>query len=175
MKRIWSPWRMAYIEGEKSDSCIFCTKPYEDQDPDNLILLHGQCCFVMMNKYPYNNGHLMVVPYRHVSTPLELTPAEITEMMLQVNVCIEVLGEIMNPQGFNVGMNLGTAAGAGIKDHIHMHVVPRWSGDTNFMPVLGETHVIVESLVSTYEKLRPVFDCHCEAPGPPAPARPEAH
>ena len=162
MKRIWSPWRMEYIAGEKVDGCIFCGKPLEDHDSDNLILLRGAHCFVMMNRYPYTNGHLMVVPYAHVASPTGLAPEVLAEMMNLVNVGLEVLSESMHPDGFNVGMNLGASAGAGIADHAHMHIVPRWTGDTNFMPVLGETRVIVESLNARYEKLRPLFDSRCE-------------
>ena len=162
MKRIWSPWRMAYIEGEKQKGCIFCDKTLEDQDSDNLILLRGEHCFVMMNRYPYTNGHLMVVPYVHVDSPTALPPETLMEMMNLVNIALEVLRESMHSDGFNVGMNLGASAGAGIADHIHMHVVPRWTGDTNFMPVLGDTRVIVEGLQACYDKLRPLFDCRCE-------------
>ncbi|MGI6374427.1 MAG: HIT family protein [Anaerolineae bacterium] len=172
MERVWSPWRMEYILGDKPGECIFCAKPQEGNDPENLILLRGQHCFVMMNRYPYNNGHLMVVPYAHVDTPTALTGDAMTEMMLEINVCIEALNEAMRPNGFNVGMNLGSVAGAGIKDHMHVHVVPRWQGDTSFMPVISETHVIVESLHSTYEKLKPSFDCRCELVRPVSPPGP---
>ncbi len=166
MERVWSPWRMEYILGDKPNECIFCVKPAESNDVENLIVLRGKHCFVMMNRYPYNNGHLMVVPYAHVDTPIALAGEVLTEMMLVQNVCIAVLAETMNPDGYNIGMNLGKVAGAGIKDHIHLHVVPRWQGDTNFMPVIGETHVIVESLHATYEKLKPSFDCRCEVVRP---------
>lgn len=172
MERVWSPWRMEYILSDKEGECIFCTKPQEGKDPENLILLRGQHCYVMMNRYPYNNGHLMVVPYAHVNTPIELSSDAMSELMLETNVCVEALTEVMHPDGFNIGMNLGSAAGAGIKDHIHVHIVPRWMGDTNFMPVIGSTHVIVESLHSTYEKLRPSFDCRCELVGGELPRTP---
>ncbi|MFH1084613.1 MAG: HIT domain-containing protein [Chloroflexota bacterium] len=163
MRRIWSPWRMEYIAGERKAGCVFCDTSQQDHDPDNLILLRAEHCFVMLNRYPYNNGHLMVVPFVHVDSPAHLPPAALLEMMNLVNICLEVLGEAMHPEGFNVGMNLGTPAGAGIADHMHMHVVPRWTGDTNFMPVLGETRVIVEALEASYRKLRPLFDCRCDA------------
>jgi ATP adenylyltransferase len=161
MNQLWSPWRMEYILGEKPEGCIFCDKAREDRDPQNLILLRGRTCFVMMNRYPYNNGHLMVAPFSHVNSPTLLAPDALVDMMSMVSICIQVLQEAMSPDGFNVGMNLGASAGAGIKDHIHMHVVPRWVGDTNFMPVLAETRVIVEALEQSYAKLKPLFDCRC--------------
>ncbi|OGO05643.1 MAG: HIT family hydrolase, partial [Chloroflexi bacterium RBG_13_56_8] len=146
MKRLWSPWRLRYITGDKPGICVFCATAGEDDDENNLILCRGKHCFVIMNRYPYNNGHLMVAPYAHVNTLTSLSSQAQDEMMRLVNLCLEVLAEAMQAEGFNIGMNIGTCAGAGIKDHIHMHVVPRWSGDTNFMPVLAETHVIVEAL-----------------------------
>ena len=164
MKRMWSPWRIEYIRGEHPKGCVFCDKPQETEDPDNLILFRGEHCFVMMNRYPYTNGHLLVVPYQHVSMPYELSQDATLEMNIEINMCLEVLGEAMHPDGFNVGMNLGAAAGAGIKDHLHAHVVPRWVGDTNFMPVLNETRVIVEGLKESYATLRPLFDCRCTLP-----------
>jgi ATP adenylyltransferase len=162
MKRIWSPWRMEYIRGERHGGCVFCDKVKEENDSRNLILLRGQHCFVMMNRFPYTNGHLMVAPYAHADMPNKLSPEAQVEMMRLVTICIEVLQEAMRPDGFNLGMNLGAAAGAGIKDHIHMHVVPRWVGDTNFMPVLGETRVIVEALEASYAQLEPLFACRCQ-------------
>ena len=117
MKRIWAPWRMDYILGEKQDGCVFCEMPAKNQDSENLILLRGQHCFVMMNRYPYNNGHLMVVPYDHVDMPAKLSAEAQLEMMQEINTCIEVLQEMMSPDGFNIGMNLGTSAGAGIKGY----------------------------------------------------------
>ena len=161
MKELWSPWRMEYILREKPKGCIFCTACAEQRDQENLILHRGKHNFVMMNRYPYNNGHLMVVPYRHVSMLTDLTIEEQVNMMSLVNSSVEVLQEVMRPDGFNIGMNLGAPAGAGIKDHIHMHIVPRWVGDTNFMPVFADTRVIVEALEQSYSKLKPVFDCKC--------------
>ncbi|MBM3188116.1 MAG: HIT domain-containing protein [Chloroflexi bacterium] len=177
MKRIWSPWRMQYILEEKPSGCVFCVKPAEQDDPENLILLRGQHCYVMMNRYPYNNGHLMVIPYEHVDLPTKLCPAAQLELMTQTGLCIEVLQDAMHPDGFNVGMNLGASAGAGIKDHVHIHVVPRWTGDTNFMPVLGDTRVIVEGLQESYAKLRPRFADRCDVPSvatPSGSARPDS-
>lgn len=159
MNRIWSPWRMEYILGEKPDGCILCSKPQEHGDSENLILFRGRHCYIMLNRYPYNNGHLMVIPYQHVDTPRGLSSEALAELMALVNTSLEVLDESMHPDGYNVGMNLGASAGAGIKDHVHMHVVPRWTGDTSFMPVIGDTRVIVESLRACYDKLKPCFDC----------------
>lgn len=158
MNRLWSPWRMAYVTGSKPRECVFCQMPSESQDAANLILFRGDLCYVMLNRYPYNNGHLMVIPYQHVDTPLALEPAVLAELMDLNNLCLATLGECMHPDGYNIGMNLGTPAGAGIKDHIHLHVVPRWTGDTNYMPVIGETRVISESLEATYTKLKQIVD-----------------
>ena len=158
MKRIWAPWRLEYILGDKPSGCIFCEKANTTNDKDDLVLYRGAYCYIMMNRYPYNNGHLMVVSKEHIDLPTKLSVEAQAEMMQQVNLCLEVLQEAMRPDGFNVGMNLGTCAGAGIKDHLHMHVVPRWTGDTNFMPVIDDTHVIVEGLESCYNKLKPLFD-----------------
>jgi len=158
MKRLWSPWRMEYVVGEKPEGCIFCDKAREKSDSENLILFRGEHCLVMMNRYPYTNGHLMVAPYRHVDTPTKLSSEALTEMMTVLNVCLEVLQDQMQPDGFNLGMNLGASAGAGIRDHIHMHIVPRWAGDTNFMPVLADTRVIIERLDVCYQRLKPGFE-----------------
>lgn len=166
MKRIWSPWRIEYIRGEKPDGCILCDKPRENADAENLILYRGEHCYIMMNRYPYNNGHLMVVPYDHIEMPTGLSPGAQMEMMSQMNMCLQTLREAMQPDGFNVGMNLGASAGAGIRDHLHVHIVPRWTGDTSFMPVVGETRVIVEALEACYESLKCAFS-HLFDPGGP--------
>ncbi|MHB1296331.1 MAG: HIT family protein [Anaerolineae bacterium] len=158
MNKLWSPWRMEYVSGQRPEGCVFCDLPKADKDADNLILYRAAYCFVMLNKYPYTNGHLMVVPYVHCDAPTALPHEALAEMMELVNLCIQALHEALRPDGYNVGMNLGASAGAGIKDHIHMHVVPRWTGDTNFMPVLGETRIICDSLDQTYCRLKPVFD-----------------
>ena len=159
---------MAYIEpttggnedrsssGGRKDGargCIFCDKPAEDRDAENLILHRGRTNFVILNAYPYNNGHLMVVPYRHLHRLSELTPEENGEMLSLAALMTEVLGDVSHPEGFNLGMNLGAVAGAGIADHLHLHVVPRWSGDTNFMPVVGDVKVMPEALDQVYAKL----------------------
>jgi len=153
MEKLWAPWRMAYIEVPRAEGCVFCTKPAEGDDREQLILYRGELCFVLMNLFPYNNGHLMVTPYRHTADLPSLTAEEQAEMMALTQYCVTLLGEAMRPDGYNVGMNLGRTAGAGIADHLHMHVVPRWNGDTNFMPVLGETKVLPDALHGTYDRL----------------------
>ena len=166
MKRIWSPWRLEYILEHKAEGCVFCVDGSPADDRRLLVLHRGAESYVMMNRYPYNNGHLMVIPYAHVDRPTQLTPSAQAELMHHVNTCLAVLDVSMHPDGYNVGMNLGTSAGAGIEDHLHMHVVPRWAGDTNFMPVLGETRVIIESLRQTYDRLRPLFETYEDAADP---------
>ncbi|HAW60215.1 MAG TPA: HIT family hydrolase [Actinobacteria bacterium] len=153
MDYLWRPWRMEYILSEKPEGCIFCDKPKENRDKENYILYRGETCFSMLNIYPYNNGHLMVVPFRHVLDLDGLTDNELTELIQLVRRSMNVQRKALNPDGFNVGMNVGKVAGAGVKDHIHIHVVPRWGGDTNFMPLIADTRVIPELLQSTYEKL----------------------
>lgn len=152
-KRLWAPWRIEYIRSEKSGECIFCKFPRENNDEDNLIIYRGKRAYIILNKYPYNNGHLMIVPYKHVSTPLELSDNELLEMSKLINLSINMLNKSMNPHGYNIGINLGKAAGAGIEEHYHIHVVPRWVGDTNYMPIISETKVLVEALKDTYRRL----------------------
>jgi ATP adenylyltransferase len=154
MKRLWAPWRMEYILSNKTKGCVLCDKVAEDDDEKNHILHRGRTCYVMLNLYPYNNGHLMVVPYQHVPSLEMLEEETLTEMMLLVSKCLFALRECMSPQGFNLGANIGKAAGAGVYDHVHLHIVPRWEGDTNFMPIFAETRVIPELLDDTYEKLK---------------------
>lgn len=157
--RLWTPWRMEYIvDTNRPGGCIFCDKPEEESDRENLILFRGERIFVIMNRYPYNNGHLMVTPYSHVSDVTLLTEEEMLEVSRSIQKSVEILKETMNPQGFNVGMNMGKAAGAGIDDHLHFHVVPRWNGDTNFMPVLSDVRVMPEHLDETYLKLKPFYE-----------------
>ncbi len=160
MKRLWAPWRMEYIKAvdEKPLGCIFCFKPNENIDRDNLILYRGKHNFIILNKFPYNNGHLMVVPYDHVSDPEKLSDETILELWKLVNKSKSILREAFNPDGFNIGMNLGRTAGAGIDEHVHMHLVPRWNGDNNFMPVLGETKVISQGLTEAWDELHPYFN-----------------
>jgi ATP adenylyltransferase len=149
---------MDYIRAEKEEGCIFCTKPLEQSDAKNLILFRSVRSFVMMNRYPYNNGHLMVVPRRHVATLALATPQELAELMLLTQRAEMALTEAYRPQGLNVGMNLGRPAGAGVVDHLHIHLVPRWTGDTNFMSVIGEVRVLPEDLEQTAARLRPIFE-----------------
>ncbi|MEK6726408.1 MAG: HIT domain-containing protein [Deltaproteobacteria bacterium] len=158
MERIWAPWRMEYIERcDEQKGCIFCELPKKESDRENLILFRGQDSFVIMNKFPYAAGHLMVAPYRHTADLNDFSDKELTDISINVRRCINVLKKAMNPQGFNVGANLGHAAGAGIIDHVHYHIVPRWNGDSNFMPVIGDIRVVSEGLEKTYDKLNPVF------------------
>lgn len=152
MKTLWAPWRIEYITGEKEKGCIFCDKPNEGKDEENLILFKGEHSFIIMNRYPYSNGHLMAVPYKHTSNMSELDDNERLELMNLTTKCVEIL-DIMKPDGFNIGMNLGTAGGAGIDDHLHFHIVPRWNGDTNFMPLIGDVKIMPEYLQDTYKTL----------------------
>jgi len=159
--RLWAPWRMRYIEsasrGEEG-GCFLCENPAREDGADNLVLRRGKFCFVIMNLYPYNNGHLMVAPFRHVADLMELTAEEISEAGELVKLCVVALDETMHPHGYNIGMNLGRVAGAGVEDHLHLHIVPRWSGDTNFMPVLADTKVVSESLGESWRRLRKAFE-----------------
>jgi len=158
MKRLWAPWRMAYIKDVAQDkSCLFCKVAKTKEDEKNLLLFRGRLGFVMLNLYPYNSGHLMVAPYRHVGSIEQLTERESAELFRLAGKSIRVLGKTMKPQGFNLGMNLGRVAGAGVLGHLHLHIVPRWSGDTNFMPILGEAKVVPEALEATLEKLKRGF------------------
>jgi ATP adenylyltransferase len=157
VKRIWSPWRLRYVSGaHKKGGCIFCEKaaaPVE-KDRENYVLYRGECGLLILNLFPYNNGHFMVAPYEHVAGLEELDAATLGALMEMVNRGMAALRQIMRPDGFNVGVNLGAAAGAGIADHVHIHCVPRWVGDTNFMPVFSETKVIPELLDGTYDKMK---------------------
>jgi ATP adenylyltransferase len=150
---LWAPWRIEYIRGPKDKECFFCVKGARDCLQDHIIH-KGRAAFVLLNDYPYNSGHLLVAPYRHLSSMGELNGEERQEMMELLIQAQAVLTTLMKPQAFNVGFNVGEAAGAGVKDHIHGHVVPRWQGDTNFMPVLGGPRVVPESLDATAELLR---------------------
>jgi len=158
MQRLWSPWRMKYIMRKRNEECIFCEKIADNDDEANYILDRGETCYVMLNLYPYNNGHLMVSPYRHVPSLEQLEGDELTEMMLLINKSLRAMRRAMHPDGFNIGVNIGKAAGAGIEEHVHIHVVPRWNADTNFMPVLSQTRVIPELLGETYRKLKAVWE-----------------
>jgi ATP adenylyltransferase len=158
MDRLWSPWRLEYVTGSKADTaCALCDAPHVPAHR-SLLVCEGQTCFVILNLYPYNNGHLMVVPYRHIATLAELTPEELQEVAVLTQRSESALVEAYGPQGINVGINLGKSAGAGIHEHIHVHLVPRWGGDTNFMTVVGETRVLPEDLETSASRLRPVFE-----------------
>lgn len=140
-------------KGEKNKECIFCQK-LAGKDEENLVLWRGNTCFAMLNIFPYNNGHLMIAPYRHIASLKDLNEEEKLELMQALTFWLEILKEALQCQGFNIGMNIGRVAGAGVPDHIHLHIVPRWEGDTNFMPVIGDTKVIPQSLSSTYKMLK---------------------
>jgi ATP adenylyltransferase len=154
---VWAPWRMAYILGDKPAGCIFCEKIRAQDDAQNLILWRGHTAFVMLNRYPYNNGHLMVVPHAHAASLTALEAAQRAELGELTMRCEQVLRQAMRPDGLNIGLNLGSAAGAGIAEHLHVHVVPRWDGDTNYMTVVGEVRVIPQHLDDTYALLMPYF------------------
>lgn len=159
MEHLWTPWRMAYLCGEDPppEGCLFCTKP-QAEDAEVHIVHRGQLCYVVLNRFPYNNGHLMVIPYVHKPSPQDLDLATLTDMMALVQLCLRVVQEAYHPQGFNLGMNVGKVAGAGIADHVHLHIVPRWEGDTNYMTTVAETRTIPEWLDQTYARLRPLFE-----------------
>jgi len=159
-ERIWAPWRLEYVKDASKDSeqeCIFCTKPAEGDDAANLIVHRGERCFVILNLFPYTNGHLMVAPFEHRDSFAELAPETVAEMMALAQRAMRGLDDRYAPHGYNVGFNQGRVAGAGVEHHIHVHVVPRWGGDTNFMPVLADTRVMPQSLEQSYETLRDVF------------------
>jgi ATP adenylyltransferase len=169
MDRLWSPWRLPYIlSGGEAKGCIFCdpsTSSGQPSDPDqpafdqsSLIVFRGKTCYVILNLYPYNNGHLMVVPNRHIASLAAATQEELCELIELTRRSELALIEAYSPHGMNMGINLGKPAGAGVLDHVHMHVVPRWSGDTNFMTVVGETRVLPEELPDSAAKLRPIFE-----------------
>ncbi len=160
MQHIWAPWRIKYIQQEKPEGCILCEKPADSNDAANYILYRGIKSFVMLNSYPYNPGHLLVAPFRHIASPEELTAEERSEYFEIVCLAVKVVKQVLSPGGLNIGANLGRIAGAGIEDHFHTHIVPRWQGDTNFMPVLSDIRVMPEALAETYDKLKEGFG-HC--------------
>jgi ATP adenylyltransferase len=154
---LWAPWRGEYIIGKKPTGCVFCEQPKENADAKHYIIHRGKSIYVMMNLYPYNNGHLLLIPYRHISSIMEMDEAETAEMASLLRRSVAALQSVMHPEGFNIGYNMGAAAGAGIAAHLHQHIVPRWSGDTNFMPVIAETKVISQHMDVTYAKLKKMF------------------
>ncbi|HOK23617.1 MAG TPA: HIT domain-containing protein [Candidatus Hydrothermia bacterium] len=151
MKRLWAPWRMEYIEvANKNTGCIFCERK-------QYVLKEGKYVFAMLNLFPYNPGHIMVAPKRHIKEPEELNREEVKELFEFINLSVKALKEEANPDGFNIGLNIGKVAGAGFEGHLHLHIVPRWNGDTNFMPVIGDVRVVPEGIDKTFEKLKKYF------------------
>ncbi len=158
MKRLWSPWRMKYIEKhEKESGCVFCNSQAREDNPANLIALRGKNAYVILNLFPYTSGHLMVVPFQHKASIQDLDAETRAEMIELTSQCMDVLQKLYKPHGFNMGANIGEAAGAGVLGHVHIHIVPRWNGDTNFMSTLGETRVLPESLDDTYKRVKEAF------------------
>ena len=157
MKKLWAPWRLEYITTETSGQCVFCLDTDRDRDFERLVLLRGKYGFVVMNRYPYSNGHLLIVPYRHLKDLAELEPDETLEIHHLLILCQQVLRDRCAAQGFNIGWNIGQVAGAGIADHLHLHIVPRWAGDTNYMTVLADIRVIPQHLNETYLLFEPMF------------------
>lgn len=160
MEHLWAPWRMAYVAPKTpaSQECIFCALPAAHRDEENYILYRGERCFMMLNIYPYNSGHLMVAPYQHVSSIEKLDSATLAELMSQAQLALRAIRQTMQPDGFNLGINEGKVAGAGYDGHMHLHIVPRWNGDTNFMPVLADVKVIPEHLENTYRQLKQALE-----------------
>jgi ATP adenylyltransferase len=158
MERLWTPWRMSYISGERTDGCVFCAKLAEQRDDDNLILHRGERAFVLLNLYPYNSGHAMVLPYLHTGDFANLPADDGADVWALTQRTVAALTAVYNPDGFNIGLNLGEVAGGSISAHLHVHIVPRWGGDTNFMPVTADTKVLPETLEQTYKRLKPRFE-----------------
>jgi ATP adenylyltransferase len=154
MENLWAPWRAEYIFRTEKNGCFLCQKPKEDKDEVNFILYRGHSNFIILNSFPYNPGHLLIAPYRHVGNPEAITDEEAKEHFALLKLCYRLLTEVSEPAGFNIGMNLGKVSGAGLDDHLHTHVVPRWQGDTNFMMVTSNTRVLSECLADTYKKLK---------------------
>ena len=157
MERIWAPWRMEYILDDKPVGCIFCISEQPADDRQGLIIRRSSHSFVILNRYPYTNGHLLIAPYRHTAEMDDLTDAETLDMFANLRLCRSVLRRVAGPDGFNIGINLGKPAGAGLEDHIHIHIVPRWNGDTNFISVMADIRVMPENLLATYDNLLPEF------------------
>jgi ATP adenylyltransferase len=158
VKQLWAPWRMAYIdEGAREEGCIFCTQYRQDDLRAALVLAQTEYTIIMMNKYPYNNGHLLLAPKRHENDPANLPRQEFIDLNETLRRSIDIMRRALRPGGMNLGMNLGKFAGAGIEEHLHWHIVPRWEGDTNFMPVMAETRVMPQHLLDSYDRLEPFF------------------
>ncbi|MBI3998117.1 MAG: HIT domain-containing protein [Armatimonadetes bacterium] len=165
MERIWAPWRIGYVAGPRAQGCIFCETVAAGDDRAALVLHRAALGYLILNRYPYNSGHLMAVPYRHVARLDLLTAEEAAAVMGLTSLAVQVLERAMEPQGFNIGFNLGRAAGAGVDDHLHLHIVPRWVGDTNFMPVLGDVKVLPQHLAETYDRLAEALAATGAVPG----------
>lgn len=158
MNHLWSPWRMTYIENAKNESgCVFCNAQAKTDGAENLIAFRGTKAYVILNRYPYTSGHLMVIPFVHVPNLESLDSETRAEMMELTSQCTTILKHIYKTESFNIGVNIGEAAGAGVLGHVHIHIVPRWAGDTNFMSTVGETRVLPESLEDTYKKISQAF------------------
>ncbi len=160
MQHLWAPWRMEFIKGPKPAGCFFCEAAATDpsNDADHLVLARGELALAILNRYPYNNGHLMIAPNAHLANLEDLPAATAIDVMVLTQRSLRVLRQVLSPQGFNLGINAGKTAGAGVADHVHQHVVPRWEGDTNFMPIVADTKVLNESLTVSYQRLRAGFD-----------------
>jgi ATP adenylyltransferase len=156
--KLWAPWRIGYVTNPKAEGCFLCTYPKDNDDKKHLILYHGKTAFVIMNFYPYNNGHLMIAPYEHTHEMADLSETTRLEIFSLIDKSCRILGQTMHAEGFNVGLNLGSVAGAGLKEHLHFHIVPRWTGDTNFMPIIGHVKVLSEGLTETWQRLKPEFE-----------------
>lgn len=173
MKQLWAPWRLAFIEkASRLSGCIFCKKPALKEDDKSFILWRGRHAYALMNIYPYNNGHLLIAPYRHIATLEELPQPVLLDMLQLVQRSLKAIRKAYAPEGFNLGVNQGRAAGAGIEHHIHLHIVPRWGADTNFMPLLGETRVLPQHLKASYARLKAAFDTGHRAGLRPRRAKP---
>jgi ATP adenylyltransferase len=154
MEQLWAPWRIRYILGERETGCFFCRKSQEADDAKNHVLIRDRTCFALLNAFPYNAGHIMIAPYKHTGEIDDLGEQELADLMTLVVRCKKLLARAMKPQGFNIGLNLGKAAGAGVDDHVHWHIVPRWTGDTNFMPVTADTRVVPQALDELFAELK---------------------
>jgi ATP adenylyltransferase len=166
VEHLWAPWRMRYVGEEQPEGCIFCTGPASGDDEGNLILHRGDLVFIMLNKFPYNTGHLLIAPFRHLADPLAMTPQESSEVLYGIRIAMEVLRAAYRPEGFNIGANIGGCAGAGYASHMHVHVVPRWPGDTNYMAVTASTRIVPESLADTYQRLKEALAARSAGSGP---------
>lgn len=160
MENLWAPWRMAFITPKTPPppGCIFCTQPAAQRDDEYHVLYRGERCFMMLNRYPYNNGHLMIAPYQHVGSISLLDSETLSELMTQAQLALKAIRHAMSPDGFNMGINEGKVAGAGFADHMHYHIVPRWNGDTNFMPVVADIKVMPEHLDNVYKQLKTALE-----------------